>query len=451
MKLIKQIEDYEIVQDWNEYFNAKKLSSIDDLHINRIVFRCVVHISETFNKSLIIDDCIFERPVVFRECVFNNSVEIFDSIFKRNVVIAGNKTQFNSYFNINNSDFDGDFLIANGEYSDFNICFNYCNKLIVSGGKYKELNISANFTEKSYVNMARISSNNIFGNIVFNGEESRFNTIFINGYSQNLKIGIYDIKINNIEFIEFKTDYGIRLFSIKPFRDKETKIKILKSYLGKSEFNSVEFKEYCDVEIIDSYISDCIFTNINWALGKINTNYKKSKIQFLNNLFDLYIYSDQVFNSKRRETFRQLKLAFQKTGDYITEQESHQYEILAYNSSLKWSIKNIGIKFIIILSHLTSDFGQSIIKPIFWLIIIHFFLTLILIGQLNLFEIDLTLLNPDYTSNKIILSKYFEYISPFRPQKEYSNINLVIVDIFMRIWTSYMIYNFIRASRRFIK
>jgi len=122
----------------------------------------------------------------------------------------------------------------------------------------------------------------------------------------------------------------------------------------------------------------------------------------------------------------------------------------AYNKCLSWK-SDFGTKLILRLSYLTSNYGQSIFLPLVWLIVGHFLffsVGLILGGYLPL---HISYSNPTSEGFKRAFEYFFIYINPVRKAETSLSGYLIVLDIIMRIWSSYMIYNIIRASRRFIK
>lgn len=152
----------------------------------------------------------------------------------------------------------------------------------------------------------------------------------------------------------------------------------------------------------------------------------------------------------QRETYRQLKFALGKQGDVINEQKFHTLEMRAYDNSLPLSA-DFWTVFIIKFSFWFSDFGQSFIRPLNALLIGQFLLMLLFINAGGIKDVTLSLGNSNIQGFQMALEKYFFLVNPLRKIDENQSWALVVVDLIMRIWASYMLYNIVRATRRFIK
>ena len=112
-------------------------------------------------------------------------------------------------------------------------------------------------------------------------------------------------------------------------------------------------------------------------------------------------------------------------------------------------LKKLGTKIILYLSFLTSNYGQSLRRPILTLILINGILFSILNINLNFGFMPRRLIHIADIENTI--AKFLWFMNPLhRNDPELKGLPLII-DIFIRMISSYCIYNIIRASRRFIK
>lgn len=154
--------------------------------------------------------------------------------------------------------------------------------------------------------------------------------------------------------------------------------------------------------------------------------------------------------SKKRETFRKLKLAYSKQGDLINEQKFHALEMIAHDNSLTWS-GNIWLKLIIKFSYHFSEFGQSVSKPLVALLVGNFILFSVLLIAGMFYPLHFSITNRNWTGFWQGFYEYFWIINPLRKADDTFKNGFILLDILNRIWSSYMLYNIIRASRRFIK
>jgi hypothetical protein len=153
---------------------------------------------------------------------------------------------------------------------------------------------------------------------------------------------------------------------------------------------------------------------------------------------------------KNREIYRQLKYALSKQGDIVNEQKFHTQEMLVYDRSLLFR-KDFWTKLIIKLSYCFSDFGQSFLKPLLWLLIGHWLLFMVLIQSNNYNDLLISFSNPTWAGFELGIERYFQLINPLRKTETGFSGSRIILDLAMRVWASYMIYNLVRATRRFIK
>ncbi|MCK7559080.1 hypothetical protein MKQ70_30525 [Chitinophaga sedimenti] len=221
----------------------------------------------------------------------------------------------------------------------------------------------------------------------------------------------------------------------------QARILIINSQLNKAEFSSINFKQYSLIVLGDSDFTQCSFNHVTWSenvLGAIPVTKQEETPE-----------KHKIFELKSRETYRQLKHAMSKQGDVINEQKFHSKEMICYLNGLGKG--SLGTKLIIAFSYWTSDFGQSIGRPLLWLFSLHSVLFLVLLGCSNVFDFQFSN-NFNSQAFGMGFNKYFYLMNPIRKFEEggfYGG--WIIIDILMRIISSYMIYNIVRATRRFIK
>lgn len=204
-------------------------------------------------------------------------------------------------------------------------------------------------------------------------------------------------------------------------KNQPSSIEIINSDLGNSHFigcNMYSFNHFIfkNSNILGIFVADTKFP----LRTQISTN-----------------NGDQ--NTQRRLVLSQIKKVFENQGDTVLASHYRASEMRVYREQLNFP-QQLGTWLIVSLSRETSKFGQSIFRPLFWLFCGHYLLFMLAIG-FNAFE-----------WNEVgELWYYFFYLAnPIRTyifQTDWT----ILIDILMRVWSSYMIYNFIRASRRFIK
>jgi hypothetical protein len=303
-----------------------------------------------------------------------------------------------------------------------------------------------------------ISFNDVKGNIQIEKSGSIFNTessttsigaIFLRGTLKDSTVSFRDLKVCRLELYELRNEGNLNFNSISFLKMKgydSTYFDVQKSHLSKCEFYNMNFKGADYVNINSCHLVDCTFVNID-------LNHNRKSITSYSRLRDIGLhplasYKDLEYYRRNRETLRQLKYAFSKQGDSIVEQQFHELEMLAYYHSLSWRNKG-GTKIIIKASQVLSRFGQSVARPIVFLLSVHLILLLIAIATGAFPHLTINPHN-DFAIPESAY-QYFRLINPIHNINEDFKGWTIVIDVLMRIWSSYMIYNFIRASRRFIK
>jgi len=467
-----QLSEYEIINDWDKYFGdfLEKNTTSTGLRLiykleerNKIIESQILFLG-TYEFSIRFENCYFKKSfdlpisqfnkgLSFSKCYFDEGITstpgtiIKDNFFITDVVLKK-------------------FLLLGGNFDKCLWSFSDCDQCVLAGGSFEELQFI--ITEKGIANL-HITANDLNGVIKILGANSFINNVLVRNFSNKLVLSLEDLHVNKINILDYRNESGLRLSNIIA-QGVNSEFTLNKSYLGKSEFYLIDFTKFDLVNIVDSHIVDSIFVNITWTkkidafqgqLEEESENQKilKNKITVLQtNAYKNIRQKNELKNdrevlryfSKKRETLRQLKYALSKQGDTINEQKFHALEMTSYNYTLSWR-RNFWTKFIIWFSHTFSDFGQSISKPLFGLLIGHFvlFSTLVLCGVLAPLHFSIR-----YSTTEGFwrgFNQYFVLINPFRKSDETFQGGFIIIDLIMRIWASYMVYNIIRASRRFIK
>lgn len=272
---------------------------------------------------------------------------------------------------------------------------------------------------------------------------------------------LFNCSINSIIFNKVRNDKNLKLLNCKALKivGKESHFIITESNLGKAEFFQFDFSSYSEVNIINSVLIDCLFINTTWAnnittfWGDQMDNYMKDRVRkksrissYLTNSITCQETRQQL--KDKREVFKQIKYALSKQGDQVNEQMFHAFEMDTYNRILEWDYKSASTKIILYLSSITSQYGQSLLRPIIFLITSNS----ILISLLNLYHHNRFILLSEFSKHAIVsnISTFLWFSNPFHKADDLNGIPLII-DIGVRIISSYSIYNIIRATRRFIK
>lgn len=443
----EELAHFTIVEGWGGRYN----NSIGE--VEKLIVRSDTILSGKFHHKVEFTGCYFQGDLIIKDANFFKDV-YFNECFVDGSIIFNGDTVFEKNLHVNFLSCKAGFWIKQGSFNRLIAVFKELDEFIVSTGKFEKLWVSGN---DGWIKTVYIDLNKVEGRVDIN--HAVINGVTVLGYS-NALLTFNRINTNSFKIDNFKNNGEFRLINIRS-TSNSSQFKINNSYLGKAEFYTIDFKSFDLLDIHNSNLVDSNFVNIKWkydirsygeefyvplktTIDKIEKNDLAMNIKlFLSkstNIVDYY--------KGNREVFRQIKYALQKQGSIVHEHVFLSRELRAHNKALRWKEHPI-TKLIIKFSYWFSDFGQSMWRPLMWLGIGHFILFLISIkcGMISSMRIDIQ--NPAITGRGIY--EYFYFINPLHKTEDLPKNWTIIIDIFMRIWSSYMIYNIIRASRRFIK
>ena len=231
---------------------------------------------------------------------------------------------------------------------------------------------------------------------------------------------------------------------------------LLSSEVKKLRLNKVTLEKKCEVNIVDSDISDVRFDNFKW-----NNRYK------LKEQYDKLKHGEQkYFHVTLRESYRQLKSLFNKNGNRIEALEFQKHELRihflvvqeeTFKRGVSGFIDNIGNYLILGTHKWASSFGLNIWKPFFGLFIAHFILFSIFLLNNDLgYHLSF---DPECDASLQASKDYFFTLLPthgftmknvFCTGLECKEVNISgWSDILLRVFSGYFIYYFISASRKY--
>jgi hypothetical protein len=325
------------------------------------------------------------------------------------------------------------------------------DQIWISGAKFKELYIGEYLAGDNISKLVLFTKEDETGDI-FVSEQS-FDEISLIGTNKGRRINFAKLKCNNISITNFKNEGILKFYGIEPKDPNSDKryFQIINSNLDKAEFYRVLFSQYQELIIIDSFINDALFIACKWN-NNVRALYGPGYIGF----------EDSVKTGRKttpkeivaiKEAYRQLKISMSKHSDKIQEHKFYSEELNFHNKTLTWGKpweNQFWDKVILLLSKAFSDYGQSFIKPLFWLLVGHYILFTLALLFNGFSPLHITLCDPTAVGFKEAFEMFFIYINPLRSFENSLSGYLIFLDLLMRIWSSYMIYNLIRASRRFI-
>lgn len=423
------------------------------IHINGYTFEdeylilddsVVVNLPLTFENCTFSSDKLFfldgltcNESLTFEGCTINNSIHFANGTFKKEVLFKYVHVKEVHLFHC---------IFDKISISGYNI-----DEIWVSGSKFESLHIGEFLIGDNIKKLTIFTKEEENGNITV--REQGFEKLFLSGTNKGKIFNFENIKCNTVSITDFKNEGSLNFFGIEP-KDPNNELRyfeIINSNLEKVQFYRALFSQYKELIIIDSFITDTLFIGCNWR-NNIRALYGPGY-----GTFEESLKTGRKITSKEtvaiKEAYRQLKISMSKLSDKIQEQKFYSEELDFHNKTLSWEKpwKNqFWDKVILFWSKTFSDYGQSFIKPLFWLLFGHFILFTLALLFKGFNPLHISLFEPTAAGFKEAFEKFFIYINPLRKLDTTLSGYLIILDLLMRIWSSYMIYNLIRASRRFI-
>lgn len=325
------------------------------------------------------------------------------------------------------------------------------DEILVSGAKFESLHIGEHLVRDNISTLVLFTKEDETGDIIVS--EQSFDEISLYGTNKGRRISFAKLKCNSISITNFKNEGILNFYGIEPKDPNSDKryFQIINSNLHKAEFYRALFSQYQELIIIDSFITDALFIGCKWS-NNVRALYRSGYGGFEDSL-----KTGRKTTPKEivaiKEAYRQLKISMSKHSDKIQEHKFYSEELNFHNKTLTWGKpweNQFWDKVILLWSKTFSDYGQSFIKPLFWLLVGHHILFILALLFNGFSPLHISLCDPTAIGFKEAFEKFFIYINPLRRLETSLSGYLIFLDLLMRIWSSYMIYNLIRASRRFI-
>jgi uncharacterized protein YjbI with pentapeptide repeats len=413
------------------------------------------------DDHLMIYDIETDRKITFKNCDFNNENLFYIDSIECNEDVIFEACKFPKGLIISQSTFKKELCFKYVYFEDIRISGGSFEKISISGYDVKEISISNVNFENLHIGEYLINQtigefvifceSNEVGNII--AREQSFEKIYISGSNKGSKFDFENIKCNDVTIDSFLNEGSLNFYGIEPLDLTSDKryFQIVNSNLEKAQFFRANFSNYQELVIIDSFITDCLFIGCKWG----------NNIRAIRGIgygtFEKSLKTGRKITigetSAIKEAYRQLKISMSKHSDKIQENRFYAEELNYHNKTLPWTKpweNQFWDKLILYASKIFSNYGQNFGKSLFWLLFGHltFFILAISLGGFELLHINVC--HPTSAGFKEAFEKYFVYINPIRsPETSFSGY-LIFLDLLMRIWASYMIYNLIRTSRRFI-
>jgi len=226
------------------------------------------------------------------------------------------------------------------------------------------------------------------------------------------------------------------------------------SILEEAKFHDVNLNK-TTIHFLNSSLSGTELINVQWPR-------KHSFHEYKNKLKDRKAENKLEVLYPLKESYRQLKVLSLDQHNKIDALEFQKHELKIYwkivniNTWHSFKLSNLGNWLILGTNHLFSDFGQSLSRPVLWLLAVHSFLIWRLLATHNLgvqLEIDPKFW--DYNSTMTGIDLFLNLLSPVHDVKVKNDFMKAehsifgTIDFFMRIASGYFLYYFIRATRKF--
>jgi hypothetical protein len=414
------------------------------------------------DEYLILDDSVtVDLPLTFQGCTFKSDKLFFIEGLTCNESLTFENCTISTTIYFNSGTFKKELLLKYVHVKSVHLSHCTFDKVSISGYNIDEVWVSGAKFDSLHLGQYLIGDN-IRKLVIFAREdetgdifvrEQSFDKISLHGTNKGKSFSFEKIKCNNISITDFKNEGSLNFYGIEPkdLTNDERYFQITNSNLDKVQFYRALFSQYKELIIIDSFITDTLFIGCKWS----------NNVRAINGpgygTFEDSLKTGRKTTRKEtvaiKEAYRQLKISMSKHSDKIQELKFYSEELNFHNKTLSWGKpwKNqFWDKMILLWSKTFSDYGQSFIKPLIWLLFGHYILFLIALLLNGFSPLHISIYEPTAAGFQEAFEKFFIYINPLRRLETSFSGYLIFLDLLMRIWSSYMIYNLIRASRRFI-
>lgn len=416
--------------------------------------------ASTFTKGISIDKTEFNGIVEFIATTVLKNFGLYNSTFFKEISVknfdATNKldSTINHYF-IVNCNFDAGF---------------------------KAIENSPRF----YPKLTLTFSSSLKGIMLF--EKIKFSNVNVSGHNNNLALTFDDCLFSEFNLNNVTINQVLRLSKCKANSEINTPSRFIiqNSNIGKMNLLDVNFQTFKNISLVDSFISDIQFASVKW------------------------FYKQQLENSneENRETFRQLKLAAEKSSDniaaiefkgnelyfyhkYLDENTPKHFRISVPQNILLWILfiipilllnmifwiicflfskqkakYNISNKIILWLARVSNNYGSSWTRPlglIFCINIFFFILMGISLSNEIIWTFDISNINHTFNEAFKYPSLFFQLLNPAHDinrvltslgidaTKEAISWIVYAFDLIHRIIYAFLIYQLVVAFRKYVK
>jgi hypothetical protein len=411
------------------------IAQADSLHLESCVFQGELIFESCFVNNITIRDCSFQKRVQFNKINPQSKsspyldIVIDDTIKQSSRSKRINKVLFDNIdsANISIRSFNcGKVFFENkGIYQNINIYAGIYDEINFGNSKYQNIVIGTyGFEVKSKINSINLSMNShITGEVTI--QRALINHLYVP-------------QINNIK--------AFRFLSL----ELRGHLNIPSSNLTGFIFNDIDLtSEGVDIALVGSQIEKAVFSNIQWPKKHLLTKRERLNGRRLSGTEGK---KNKRFYRENREIYRQLKNAAKNSSNYIDAVAFRRNELEYYYLAVKanepvWFSNEW---FILWVGKFFSNFGESIIKPIF----ISACSNLIFLFAAAYFnqELQAFLFDPCTTKTVILEKILFLFFLSFNPLYSFEFVNsalLVLLDTLRKIILGTSIYYILKATRKY--
>lgn len=393
--------------------------------ISNALFLKEEEVEENVREDVCFENCYFFYLVTISNASFKKKVQFYNCIFYEGLIIL--HSDFEQILSFHKCKVGQEFTMRDNNIDSF----------YAFAPQFEFLNLYGNAMRNGFL-ISPLGENSITSLVIemrpYNEmnlklRELKIGSITISGTNNKGELHLEYLKIGSLVFNYFYNYGKVKIVELF-LKDEKTELAFNKSNMGQTLFMNVPFKQFNEIHFENTNLIEISIIGSNWGTKNIVSYNNKSFVELHENFRDL---------------FRQLKIVMSRQGDSIFERKFHAEEMNAYYKTIQRPFfSRLGEKFVIVLSRLFSDYGQSFLRPliflflfnaIFYYIQCYYFKTYIIASEHCIPEIG----------------QFFHMLNPARRLDESVRGWSVFWDMLSRISSSFFIYNIIRATRRFIK
>jgi hypothetical protein len=332
-------------------FNMENIDFLDRINF----FKCVFNENTNFSKITFGDSVNFEEAKFIKEVSFSN------------VIFKSKSNLYNTTFNMETSFTESTFK----EKVNFkNTKFPQKEKIDFSGTIFEK---DVNFSEKCFnevkFEQARFEGGADFSNVTFN-KDTKFSFCTFKGntsYFINISANSKEFTFNGSQFLSkiiFANDNFLP--------DGKPREEIFKnSIVDFSNINLEPSKSLCfrnadlsHCKFLNTDLRETEFTNVLWEFNEkktVNTRKERTRI------YDEISSKTALPYEKLEKLYRDLKINYENRKDFFQAGEFHISE-----KEMKYQNPNtsFGNKLLLFIYWVSSKYGESVVRPFIWLIVI---------------------------------------------------------------------------------